>query len=122
MDLEDWRETEDFESIRHRFVTGQNAGGKSDDEVYGDFEDLETGEKFDPGNEENDKDADLENEERRLKKLAKRADFDSKFNGSGALDDENNDKDKSKPNQDQGEFYEKVRIYLYFEWFTCTSD
>ncbi|CAM8899836.1 unnamed protein product [Rhodiola kirilowii] len=102
VDLGNWKNTEDFESIRHRFVTGQNKG---DDEVYDYIEDVETSEKFDPKTKENHKEADLENEERRLKKLAQRAEFDSQRE---TMDDENENKDKSKPSEEGG-FYEKLK-------------
>lgn len=54
-----------------------------DDEVYGEFEDLETGEKYegdhadDVGN--SNKDDALAAEERKLKKLALRAKFDAQY-------------------------------------------
>ncbi|KAI8804043.1 hypothetical protein BJ742DRAFT_682433 [Cladochytrium replicatum] len=56
-DLECWEDEEVLDSIRHRFVTGPKAGsgaegkpandadGEDADEVFGDFEDLETGAK-----------------------------------------------------------------------------
>uniref|UniRef100_A0A7N0T9Q8 Bms1-type G domain-containing protein n=1 Tax=Kalanchoe fedtschenkoi TaxID=63787 RepID=A0A7N0T9Q8_KALFE len=108
---ENWESAEDFESIRHRFVTGQNlvSKGNDDDEVYGDFEDLETGEKFNPSNEEvNKKEADPENEERRLKKLALRAKFDSQYLHPETMDEEN-DQEEKKSHQDEGGFYEKLK-------------
>ncbi|KAK7264372.1 hypothetical protein RJT34_31980 [Clitoria ternatea] len=91
-----WDE-KDNEEIRNRFVSGdlakatlRNALPKAhteeeNDDVYGDFEDLETGEKY--GNYQTDdafpatthKGDDLEAEERRLKKLALRAKFDSQY-------------------------------------------
>ncbi|BBH09211.1 P-loop containing nucleoside triphosphate hydrolases superfamily protein [Prunus dulcis] len=85
--LKDWKEEKLREGIRDRFVTGdwskasqrnQAAEAKvlDDDAVYGDFEDLETGEKHDgnhtddASNDVNHKEDDLAKEERRLKKLA----------------------------------------------------
>lgn len=85
------------EEIRNRFVSGNlakaalrnalqtaNAEGENED-VYGDFEDLETGEKHE-NNQTDDvlaattlKGDDLEAEERRLKKRALRAKFDSQY-------------------------------------------
>ena len=55
-DIEEWlEEGEDclVESLRNKFVTGDWGGGKESDEAeeYGDFEDLETGEKFGPNGE-----------------------------------------------------------------------
>lgn len=91
-----WDENEN-EEIRNRFVTGNLAKAalrnalpaanteEENDDVYGDFEDLETGEKHE--NHQTDdalaatthKGDDLEAEERRLKKLALRAKFDSQY-------------------------------------------
>jgi len=85
------------EEIRNRFVSGNlakaalrnalqtaNTEGENED-VYGDFEDLETGEKHE-NNQTDDalaattlKGDDLEAEERRLKKRALRAKFDSQY-------------------------------------------
>ncbi|EXB55183.1 Ribosome biogenesis protein BMS1-like protein [Morus notabilis] len=95
--LKDWKDDKHIENIRDRFVTGDwskaaqrnqtsevNTNG-DDDDVYGDFEDLETGEKHD-GNRTNDagkgishNEDELAIEERRLKKLALRAKFDSRY-------------------------------------------
>ncbi|KAH0977095.1 hypothetical protein GBA52_026814 [Prunus armeniaca] len=85
--LKDWKEEKLREGIRDRFVTGDwskasqrnqatEAKVEDDDAVYGDFEDLETGEKHDAdhtddaSNDANHKEDDLAKEERRLKKLA----------------------------------------------------
>lgn len=85
--LKNWKEKEVCENIRDRFTTGdwskaalrnQNsvAGveGEDDDELHGDFEDLEAGEKH-----ENIESGTNQNEvvERRLKKLTLRAKFDA---------------------------------------------
>ncbi|GMN36245.1 hypothetical protein TIFTF001_005854 [Ficus carica] len=85
--LKDWKEDEHIERIRDRFVTGDwskaaqrnqtsEANTDDNDDVYGNFEDLETGEKHD-GNRTDDaskgvnhKEDELTIEERRLKKLA----------------------------------------------------
>lgn len=95
--LKDWKDDKHIENIRDRFVTGDwskaaqrnqtsevNTNGDHDD-VYGDFEDLETGEKHD-GNRTNDagkgishNEDELAIEERRLKKLALRAKFDARY-------------------------------------------
>ncbi|RDY12662.1 bms1 [Mucuna pruriens] len=82
-----WDE-KDSEEIRNRFVSGNLAKaalrnalptantGEEDDDVYGDFEDLETGEKHENGPTHDafaattHKGDDLEAEERRIKKLA----------------------------------------------------
>lgn len=94
--LKDWKEEKLREGIRDRFVTGDwskasqrnqaaEAKVEDDDAVYGDFEDLETGEKHDgnhtddASNDANHKEDDLAKEERRLKKLALRAKFDAQY-------------------------------------------
>ena len=85
-------------NIRDRFVTGdwskaarrgQVSEAIDDDEdgdVFGEFEDLETGQKYENSQgadiTERDiskKNEDLANEERRLKKLALRAKFDAEY-------------------------------------------
>jgi len=83
------------EEIRNRFVSGNlakaalrnalqsaNTEGENDD-VYGDFEDLETGEKHENYRTDDAattlKGDELEAEERRLKKRALRAKFDSQY-------------------------------------------
>ena len=91
-----WDE-KDNEEIRNRFVTGSLAKAalrnslpkgnteEENDDVYGDFEDLETGEKYENYQTDDafaatiDKGDDLEAEQRRLKKLALRAKFDSQY-------------------------------------------
>lgn len=101
--FQDWRNPEVIESIRDRFVTGDwnkaaNRGKAresadddtemfGDDEVFGDFEDLETGEQHVAANPEGDAEEDAkpgglsaEEEDRRLKKLALRARFDAQYN------------------------------------------
>ena len=100
----DWRDPEIIESIRDRFVTGDwNKAAKrgqsgenpeddmfGDDEVFGDFEDLETGEKHtatgpDGDDEDEAKPSNgmsgpsIDEDERRLKKLALRARFDAQY-------------------------------------------
>lgn len=90
-----WKEKDVIESIRDRFVTGDwskaalrnqssEFNREDDDAVFGDFEDLETGERYgDHGMEESDKKPmqreDDAVEERRLKKLALRAKFDAQY-------------------------------------------
>ena len=95
--LKNWKEDEIIEGIRDRFVTGNWSKAASrgqvleagsdhdDDDVYGDFEDLETGEQYqsreagDTGNDAIHKENDSSIEERRLKKLALRAKFDAQY-------------------------------------------
>lgn len=83
-----------IESIRDHFVTGNwdaNAGDENDDEVMGDFEDLESGEKFGP-NGEIDSDNDSEDglstegmtdaeirEHNAMKKANKKNNFDEEY-------------------------------------------
>ncbi|KAM1873072.1 hypothetical protein ACFX13_006958 [Malus domestica] len=94
--IKDWKEEKLREGIRDRFVTGDwakasqrnqptEAKDEDDDAFYGDFEDLETGEKH-GGNHTDDlsvganhKEDDSAKEERRLKKLALRAKFDAQY-------------------------------------------
>lgn len=86
--VKDWKDGETIESIRDRFVTGDwskaarrvegaDVDGENDDDapVFGEFEDLETGEK----NEGDKTEPDSVAEERRLKKLALRAKFDAQY-------------------------------------------
>ena len=95
--LKNWKDEELIQSIRDRFVTGDWEKAKSrnkypeanaeddDDAVYGDFEDLEAGEKNerhrtdDTGNGAVQMEDDPAAEERRLKKLALRAKFDAQY-------------------------------------------
>ncbi|KAG0473265.1 hypothetical protein HPP92_015122 [Vanilla planifolia] len=95
--LKDWSSEELISSIRDRFVTGDWSKAarrgkeavseeEGEEAIYGDFEDLETGEVFRSksveGNDEDDevaKKEDMEAEERRLKKLALRAKFDAQY-------------------------------------------
>ncbi|XP_031404805.1 ribosome biogenesis protein bms1 [Punica granatum] len=103
--LKKWEDEEAVESIRDRFVTGDWSKGafrnqmsednqEVDDDVFGDFEDLETGEKYgDDQAEESEKKAmqmedDAVIEERRLKKLALRAKFDSLYDGEAPEEDD----------------------------------
>lgn len=87
------------EKIRDRFVTGDwskaarrgqvseavDNNDDEDDNVFGEFEDLETGQKYESGQgaDSNQRDQsnnkDLATEERRLKKLALRAKFDAEY-------------------------------------------
>ncbi|KAL1806498.1 hypothetical protein ACET3Z_029566 [Daucus carota] len=121
-DVKNWIEEEKYESIRDRFVTGDwskagrsgqdsDANSDEDDEEntgMGDFEDLETGEKH----ESRVNGADLDAEQRRLKKLALRAKFDSQYDGSDSAEEENDTKTKAKHHHNQGQdggFYDKAK-------------
>ncbi|KAL3655679.1 Glycoside hydrolase 2 (Mannanase, beta-galactosidase) [Castilleja foliolosa] len=94
--LKDWTGEDLIASIRDRFVTGdwskaslrnrisEGAPGDNndgdDDEVFAEFEDLETGQKYESHHDDvgdTHKTDDVEAEERRLKKLALRAKFDN---------------------------------------------
>ncbi|KAL3650790.1 Glycoside hydrolase 2 (Mannanase, beta-galactosidase) [Castilleja foliolosa] len=103
--LKDWTSEDLIASIRDRFVTGdwskaslrnrisEGSPGDNDDEVFAEFEDLETGQKFESHHDDagvSHKTDDVEAEERRLKKLALRAKFD-KYDGSDEDADGNND-------------------------------
>jgi ribosome biogenesis protein BMS1 len=93
--LRDWRESALSQSIRNRFVTGDwttrgdgvavagvdDGAAAPEGDVYGDFEDLETGENFaaaEDGNDGNDDDEDSSAALARRKEAKKRA-FDASF-------------------------------------------
>ncbi|MFQ6624704.1 hypothetical protein Gotur_003321, partial [Gossypium turneri] len=94
-ELKNWKEEEVYESVRDRFVTGDWSKGAlrnqmseaktEEDDMDGDFEDLETGEKYeshqkgDSSNGGIQREDDDANGERRLKKLALRAKFDAQY-------------------------------------------
>lgn len=92
----DWKSQESIESIRSRFVSkgwskaargggsrdvdGNGDAGEDGEDLFGDFEDLETGQKYDTGTGDMiHRDDESANEERRLKKLALRAKFDNQY-------------------------------------------
>ncbi|KAI9196951.1 hypothetical protein LWI28_028476 [Acer negundo] len=107
--LKNWKDDEIYESIRDRFVTGDWSraarrnqaleANSDDDSVYGDFEDLETGEKHEShhidGNGAIQNEDESAIEERRLKKLALRSKFDAQYNGSESPEEET-DKDVAR--------------------------
>ncbi|KAL5732273.1 Glycoside hydrolase 2 [Ranunculus cassubicifolius] len=128
--LKNWKNDELIESLRDRFVTGdwskasrrgQAEDDEEDDSVYGEFEDMETGEKFDSEMDGDDvekqkgEDEDPAAAERRRKKLALRAKFDAQYDGSSELPDEELDeKDGSKSNtgnqaNDGGGYFTKLK-------------
>ncbi|CAL2235989.1 unnamed protein product [Prunus armeniaca] len=127
--LKDWKEEKLREGIRDRFVTGDwskasqrnqaaEAKVEDDDAVYGDFEDLETGEKHDgnhsddASNDANHKEDDLAKEERRLKKLALRAKFDAQFDGAESSEEELENKHEGKFGRDQSKesgYFDKLK-------------
>ncbi|PIN24705.1 GTP-binding protein AARP2 involved in 40S ribosome biogenesis [Handroanthus impetiginosus] len=128
----DWRDEDLIARIRDRFVTGDwsraslrnkltegtvgdNDDG-DDDAVFGEFEDLETGQKYESHHavdiDDSREDDDLAAEERRLKKLALRAKFDFKYDGSELSDedDDGNDDTKSIRGQSSGSgFFDKLK-------------
>ncbi|KAK0608744.1 hypothetical protein LWI29_035324 [Acer saccharum] len=107
--LKNWKDEEIYESIRDCFVTGDWSkaarrnqaleANSDDDAVYGDFEDLETGEKHEShhidvnGAIQNEDESAIE--ERRLKKLALRSKFDAQYNGPESPEEET-DKDVAR--------------------------
>lgn len=88
-----WKDEDLIASIRNRFVTGDWSKASlrnqipettnDDDPVFGEFEDLETGQKFNSHHADDldgaDKDDNLAAEERKLKKIALRAKFDAQY-------------------------------------------
>ncbi|BFG19607.1 hypothetical protein CerSpe_058810 [Prunus speciosa] len=130
--LKDWKEEKLREGIRDRFVTGDwskasqrnqaaEAKVEDDDAVYGDFEDLETGEKHDgnhsddASNDSNHKEDDLAKEERRLKKLALRAKFDAQFDGAESSEEELENKHEGKFGRDQSKesgYFDKLKVEI----------
>ncbi|CAJ2679106.1 unnamed protein product [Trifolium pratense] len=111
-----WNE-KDNEEIRNRFVSGnlakaalrnsqQKANTEEKDDVYGDFEDLETGENYKFYLTDNatttQMGVDSVAEERRLEKLAKRAIFDSQYNDDpGTPEEETGNENEAKIHRDQ---------------------
>lgn len=97
VELRDWSNEDLIKSIRDRFVTGDwskaslrgrevHENGEGDEDIDGDFEDLETGEVHKSQAAENaagkpgvHKEDGLKVEELRLKKLALKAKFDSEY-------------------------------------------
>ncbi|XP_065847007.1 ribosome biogenesis protein bms1 [Euphorbia lathyris] len=113
-----------YENIRDRFVTGnwskaaqRNQPSKSnteeDDDLYGDFEDLETGEKYENhkkgevGSCVMETEKELANEERRLKKLALRDKFNAQYDGS-ELPEEADEEQVDKLHHESG-YFEKLK-------------
>ncbi|XP_062211159.1 ribosome biogenesis protein bms1-like [Phragmites australis] len=127
-ELRDWSNDDLINSIRDRFVTGNwskaalrgqdlNENGEDAEEIYGDFEDLETGEVHKSQADENaegngdvHKEDGLE-EERRLKKLALKSKFDAQYDGSDLSGEEvDNDKKKSRREQsNEGGYFDKLK-------------
>ncbi|KAJ9185011.1 hypothetical protein P3X46_004691 [Hevea brasiliensis] len=126
-DLKNWKEEEIYESIRDRFVTGdwskaaqRNQPSKAnteEDDVYGDFEDLETGDRYESHHKDESgshpvkMEDDLAAEERRLKKLALRAKFDAQYNGSEPPeeDDEKQGAQVHREQANESGFFDKLK-------------
>ncbi|VAI05977.1 unnamed protein product [Triticum turgidum subsp. durum] len=129
VELRDWSNEDLIKSIRDRFVTGDwskaslrgrevDENGEGDEEIDGDFEDLETGEVHKSQAAESaagkpgvHKEDELKVEELRLKKLALKAKFDSEYDGSDLSGEEvDNEKKKSKREQsDAGGYFDKLK-------------
>lgn len=127
MDLKDWSNEELVESIRDHFVTSKSAhrnhgtddNDEDGDNAYGDFEDLETGEEYKgsqlhkvDGNAKPSEGDDPVVEERRLKKLALRAKFDSQYDGSEPPDEEIDEKKGANLHKSQandGGYFDKLK-------------
>ncbi|XBH85157.1 hypothetical protein VPH35_073148 [Triticum aestivum] len=129
VELRDWSNEDLIKSTRDRFVTGDwskaslrgrevDENGEGDEEIDGDFEDLETGEVHKSQAAESaagkpgvHKEDELKVEELRLKKLALKAKFDSEYDGSDLSGEEvDNEKKKSKREQsDAGGYFDKLK-------------
>ncbi|KNA09833.1 hypothetical protein SOVF_149750 isoform B [Spinacia oleracea] len=126
LNTKNWNDHDVVQSIRDRFVTGdwskaaqratasETGGSDDDDAVYGDFEDVEMGEEDGPRSNdiETQKEDDAITEERKLKKLALRAKFDSHYNESELPDGETGEEagaksDRSKNNESG--FFDKLK-------------
>ncbi|KAB2615160.1 ribosome biogenesis protein bms1-like [Pyrus ussuriensis x Pyrus communis] len=126
--LKDWKEEKFREGICDRFVTGDwskasqrnqptEAKVEDDDDLYGDFEDLETGEKHGGNNSDDasngaDHKEDSAKGERRLKKLSLRAKFDAQFDGAEASEEELDTKPEGKFGRDQpkeSDYFDKLK-------------
>ncbi|XP_052207209.1 uncharacterized protein LOC127811408 [Diospyros lotus] len=128
--VKNWKEEGLIESIRDRFVTGDwskvarrgqaseaSSDGSDDDGVFGEFEDLETGEKFESharSNVSNDSpmDNDAEAEERRRKKIALRAKFDAKYDAPESPDEDAETEEGGnyhRKHGNEGGFFDKLK-------------
>ncbi|KAL9261578.1 Ribosome biogenesis protein BMS1-like protein [Drosera capensis] len=122
----DWKNEKLIENIRDHFVTGdwskpargnpddEAGSGSDDDSAYGDFEDLETGEKH-GGHHADEQNAGASNQEdnsatqeRMLKKLALRAKFDAEYPFQSGVPDEDKE-DKVEHDVNAGGYFEKLK-------------
>ncbi|KAK8509472.1 hypothetical protein V6N13_061897 [Hibiscus sabdariffa] len=128
-ELKNWKEEEVYESVRDRFTTGDWSKGalrdrmpeartEEEDDMVGDFEDLEAGEKFGSHKEDDSSNGGIQKEdddaieERRLKKLALRAKFDAHYDGSEAPEEETDKQHEGKFHRSQendGGYYDKLK-------------
>ncbi|KAL6194280.1 hypothetical protein ACLB2K_035364 [Fragaria x ananassa] len=117
--IKNWNDKKLIEVVRNRFVTGDwskaakrnqdpaTFENEEEDAIFGDFEDLETGEKHDGYNANdtskvaNKKKAGLDEEERRLKKLALRAKFDAQYDDPDTSEGEPDDTQVSQFGRDR---------------------
>ncbi|KAI0488248.1 hypothetical protein KFK09_028075 [Dendrobium nobile] len=122
--LKDWSNEDLISNIRDRFVTGdwskaakRGEEGDAEEEeeaLYGDFEDLETGEVFKNQSVDDAKEdeviemEDPEVEERRLKKLALRAKFDAQY-PFHLKDDKAKGKNISSVGANTGSYFDKMK-------------
>eukprot|EP00798_Chlamydomonas_sp_ICE-L_P024731 gene24731-10367_t len=122
--LSTWDDDDSVEQLRNRFVTGDWAegqkrsearpsgdgsgdedadGGEEEEEIFGDFKDMETGEKFQAGEGADPVTAAAQKAieeaaslELREKRIAKKAAFDNKYDGKGAEEEEDENDGKIK--------------------------
>ncbi|GMI70086.1 hypothetical protein like AT1G06720 [Hibiscus trionum] len=104
--LKNWKDEEVYESVRDRFTTGDWSKGalrdrmpeartEEEDDMVGDFEDLEVGEKFGSHKEDDSSNGGIQKEdddaieERRLKKLALQEETDKQHGGKFHRSQEN---------------------------------
>ncbi|KAF6149025.1 hypothetical protein GIB67_030492 [Kingdonia uniflora] len=121
-----WKSEDLVESIRDHFVTGDWSKAAlrgqtsdvtgEDDSVYGEFEDLETGEKYESHQmDDAGTDTDINrkgDEARRLKKLALRAKFDTQHEESDSPDEETGKSKGTKFHRDQANesgYFDKLK-------------
>ncbi|PKA54628.1 hypothetical protein AXF42_Ash000463 [Apostasia shenzhenica] len=124
-ELKNWSSEDLISGLRDRFVTGDwskaaRRGKEADTEgnveaIYGDFEDLETGEISQSidikENRQDSNKPDPEAEERRLKKLALRAKFDAQYDGSEQSDEDEKAKGKNvhPSSTSDGSYFDKMK-------------
>lgn len=130
-ELKAWEDPKMMESIRNRFVTGDwssaarrgeaHQDSDDNDSMAGDFEDLETDEKYEGNQAAKDKDSndqsgpnnEEDKEKRRLKKLALRARFDAQYDGTEPVDEDHETTKKQKKRHlhqvGQSDYFDKLK-------------